>query len=218
MSLEKKIAEQYAHRRKKDNLYSGVYAALALKERTAKIKALVSPYLKPGDTILEIGAGHGDNVSLLKVCGFEEKNIFLNEMLPERITNIRSRYPSVRLYEGNVLQVAFDRKFNLVFQSTVFTSVLNSADREALAQKMWDLLEPGGLVLWYDFIYDNPSNPDVRGVKIAETRALFPKAVKSHIRKVTLAPPIGRRVGKLYPFFNLPVLRSHILAVFQKPQ
>jgi hypothetical protein len=218
MSLEKQIAEQYGNRANKDNLYAGIYSALALRERAQIMKALVSSRLRPGDAILEIGAGHGDNVPLLRECGFADEEIFLNEMLPERIVNIKTRYPDLRLYEGDALRAAFDRKFRWVFQSTVFTSVLGEADRRSLAKKMWELLEPGGHILWYDFIYNNPYNADVRGVPVSETRALFPDASAFKFRRITLAPPIGRRVGKLYPLFNLPFLRSHILAVIQKPQ
>lgn len=218
MSLEQRIKEQYEEREAKDKLYRGVYAEQSLRERRAKMKSLVSRYFSEGDSILEIGAGHGDNVPLLLGCGFDESRVVLNEMLPERIKNIRSRFPRVKLIEGDALQADFGRKFNWVFQSTVFTSVLDSTDRIRLAKKMWDLLEPGGKVLWYDFIYNNPGNRHVRGVPITETRALFPEAVLSEVRRITLAPPIGRRVGKLYPLFNLPFLRSHILAVFQKAQ
>jgi hypothetical protein len=34
------------------------------------------------------------------------------------------------------------------------------------------LTKPGGQVLWYDFVYDNPRNPDVRGVPLARIRAV----------------------------------------------
>jgi hypothetical protein len=47
-------------------------------------------------------------------------------------------------------------------------------------------------------------------------RALFPQATID-ARRVTLAPPIGRRVVKLHPglwrvFNALPPLRTHLLA------
>ena len=39
---------------------------------------------------------------------------------------------------------------------------------------MWRWVRPGGGVLWYDFTFDNPRNPDVRGVPLARVRELFP--------------------------------------------
>src|SRR5688500_5461924 len=119
MSLEKQITDQYEHRAEKDRLYSGGYAQRSLHERSIKIARLVGRFRKEGETILEIGAGHGDNVPILLASGFKESGICLNEMLPVRIGNIRSRFPSICLYEGNALEVEFNATFNWVFQSTV---------------------------------------------------------------------------------------------------
>ena len=86
---------------------------------------------------------------------------------------------------------------------------------------MWSWLRPGGAVLWYDFTYNNPRNPDVRGVPLRRVQALFPQA---HItaRRVTLAPPLARAVVRVHPalyglFNSLPWLRTHILCWIEKP-
>jgi SAM-dependent methyltransferase len=218
MTLEESIKQQYSRRADMDSLYSGTYSRLADAERRKKMKVLLSKFL-PGiehKTVLEIGAGQGDNVKMLQDCGFRRNNIFLNELLPDRINSIKINQPGMQVYEGNALEVNFDKKFDCIFQSTVFTSILDHKSRKHLATKMWDLLEPGGIILWYDFIYNNPKNPDVKKVTINEMIDLFPLAVESEVKKVTLAPPIGRRVGNLYSTFNLPFLRSHILAVLKK--
>ena len=85
-----------------------------------------------------------------------------------------------------------------------------------LAAAMWRWLAPGGAVLWYDFTVNNPRNPDVRGVPLAEVRTLFPKG-RITARRVTLAPPLARAVcrihPRLYPLLNaMPLLRTHVLA------
>ncbi len=216
MDLEDDIAGKYQLRNNKDQLYSSAYARRSFEERAAKIREILTKHRKQDHTILEIGAGHGDNVPVLHGAGFEWHNIFLNELLPERLHNIRSRYPQTTVIAGNALDADFKQQFNVVFQSTVFTSIISQELRQKLAQKMWELLLPGGIILWYDFIFNNPSNKDVRAVTVRETRQLFPDSVGAEINRITLAPPIGRRVGNLYPLFNLPFLRSHILAVFQK--
>jgi hypothetical protein len=76
-------------------------------------------------------------------------------------------------------------------------------------------------VLWYDFTVDNPRNPDVRGVPPGRVRQLFP-AGRIDVRRVTLAPPLARRVVRwhpaLYTAFNaLPLLRTHALCWIAKP-
>lgn len=216
MSLEKQIIEQY-NQRKVGDLYNSYYSTRAAKERDEALNRLLNPMDCSDKLILEVGAGHGGNVASLEAAGFKRKNIHLNELLPERIQNIRLHQSDIRLFDGNFLNVNFESSYDIVFQSTVFTSVLDNDMRKRMADKMWSLLKPGGYVLWYDFVYNNPSNKNVRKVSVAELKGLFPKTTLFKMEKVTLAPPIGRRVGKLYGLFNLPILRTHILAVLQKP-
>jgi len=68
--------------------------------------------------------------------------------------------------------------------------------------------------------FANPRNPDVRGVPLRRVRELFPDGKVKRCR-VTLAPPIARRVvgihPALYTLFNaMPFLRTHILCWIAK--
>ena len=112
------------------------------------------------------------------------------------------------------------QSFDVVLQSTVFSSLLDAAFQQQLADSMWHWVRPGGGVLWYDFVYDNPSNPDVRGVPLQRIRELFPHG-RVNARRLTLAPPIARRVCGIHPLlytaFNvLPFLRTHLLCWIEK--
>lgn len=85
---------------------------------------------------------------------------------------------------------------------------------------MWDLVKPGGGVLWYDFIYDNPKNPDVKGVPVSQISELFPRG-KLTVWHITLAPPIARRVTKIHPCLYsilniIPLFRTHVLCWIEK--
>ena len=84
---------------------------------------------------------------------------------------------------------------------------------------MWRMTKPGGAVLSYDFTFDNPSNPDVRKVTVARLRELFP-AGKVTTRRVTLAPPLARRIARFGPAYTMldavPALRTHIVATIVK--
>ena len=109
-----------------------------------------------------------------------------------------------------------------MLQSTVFSSLLDVAFQQTLADTMWRWVRPGGGVLWYDFTVNNPRNADVRGVPLRRVRELFAQGRLSH-RRVTLAPPLARAVcavhPRLYPVFNLlPPLRTHVLAWIEKPR
>ncbi len=115
-----------------------------------------------------------------------------------------------------------DGSFDLVLQQTVFTSILDGQMRRTVAAEMTRVLRPGGAVLWYDFVYDNPDNPDVRGAPAREVRGLFPGFAADLVR-ITLAPPIARRIPAaalplLYPLLAaLPFLRTHRLGLLVKP-
>jgi hypothetical protein len=73
--------------------------------------------------------------------------------------------------------------------------VLDEAVRRNLAAEMLRVLKPGGLIVWYDF-WLNPSNRQTRGIRPAEIRRLFPGCAFD-FRKITLAPPLARRVVPL---------------------
>lgn len=171
---------------------------------------------------LEVGCGAGGNLLELLRLGFVPENLTGIELLPERAAHARRALPAaLRLIEGDAIDAPVDAgSQDLVLQSTVFSSLQGSATRGALAAAMWRWLAPDGAVLWYDFTVDNPRNPDVRGVPLAEVRTLFPQACIT-ARRVTLAPPLARSVCALHPslytvFNALPWLRTHCIAWLHK--
>ena len=173
--------------------------------------------------LLEVGCGDGSNLLQLLRLGFSPENLVGVDLLAARVADARKRLPaSVVLLEGNAAEVKFaSGSFDVVLQSTVFTSILDERLQAELARRMWDLARPGGGVLWYDFVFDNPRNPDVRGMPVARIRQLFPSG-RLDVSRLTLAPPIARRVTRispgLYTLFNLlPWLRTHVLCWIQKP-
>lgn len=176
-----------------------------------------------GVDVLEIGCGSGSNLQELLLLGATPENLVGNELLPERVDQARRRLPQVvRIFPGDASQLPFgEASFDIVYQSTVFSSILNDGLQRRIAEAMWRWVRPGGGILWYDFTFNNPANPDVRGVPLGRLKALFPQGRVS-ARRVTLAPPISRRVVRLHPkmygLFNaLPFLRTHILCFIQKP-
>jgi len=92
--------------------------------------------------------------------------------------------------------------------------------KEQLASEMCRVLKRDGLLLWYDYHMNNPSNPDVKGVKRREIYALFPDC-DIHLQRITLAPPIARRLAPLswllcYVLSKIPWLCSHYIGVIRK--
>lgn len=172
--------------------------------------------------VLEVGCGHGDNLLQLLRLGADPVRLVGSELLPQRATAARLRLPAATaVHEGDALALEFaPASFDLVLQFTVFTSLLDDAFQQRLADRMWQWLRPGGAVLWYDFTFDNPHNTHVRAVPMARVRALFPGATVD-ARRVTLAPPLARALCRVHPSLYgvanaLPLLRTHVLAWLAK--
>lgn len=195
-------------------------------ERQAAIARLLQRHAPaPLSTLqlLDVGCGEGGSLLEFVRMGFAPERLQGIELLPVRAAVARHRLPAaIELHEGNALAAPIaDESQDIVHQSVVFSSLLDPQFQAALADRMWRWLRPGGAVLWYDFIYDNPGNRDVKGVPAGRVRALFPNGALTW-RRITLAPPIARRVCRLHPalysWFNaLPLLRTHLLCWIQKP-
>jgi len=222
------VRERYARRQASDRRYHplepSVWCARFERER-ALLELLAAQGW--GDLsqrrVLEVGCGSGGNLLEWLRLGAAPEHLSGIELLPERLARARLALPAAAaLIEGDALHSAIEpASQDVVMQSTVFSSLLDDAFQQRLADAMWGWTKPGGAVLWYDFTVNNPRNPDVRGVPLARVRELFPQG---HItmRRVTLAPPISRLVCRVHPaaygLFNaLPWLRTHVLCWIAKP-
>lgn len=173
--------------------------------------------------LIEVGCGSGGNLLELLRLGFDPTRLTGVELLAERAARAREVLPETLVVHGGDA-LALDLppgSQDVVFVSTVFSSLLDDGFQQRLADTMWRWVAPGGGVLWYDFTVDNPRNADVRGVPLSRVRALFPHG-RVQARRVTLAPPIARRVvrlhSSLYTVFNVvPLLRTHVLAWIATP-
>ena len=173
--------------------------------------------------LLEVGCGGGANLLELLRLGFAPEHLCGAELLPERVAHARRMLPAgITLFEGDAMRMPIaPASQDIVFVSTVFSSLLNDAFQQRLATAMWSWVRRGGGVLWYDFTVDNPRNPDVRGVPLRRVRELFPHG-ELQTKRVTLAPPLARAVTRLHPalytvFNTIPLLRTHVLAWIAKP-
>jgi len=173
--------------------------------------------------VLEMGCGNGTWLRQFIQWGARPEDIWGVDLLPGRIAEAaRLCPPEVILKCGDARHVEVpDGSFDLVLQSTVFTSVLDTAMRVRLAREMLRVLARKGLIVWYDFHVNNPGNPDVRGVDKAEIKNLFP-GCHIFLKKLTLAPPLGRRVApvsvSLYRALScIKPLCTHYLGIISKP-
>ena len=172
--------------------------------------------------ILEVGCGSARWLREFVKWGATPAGLFGIDLIESRIALGKEICPpEVHLSQGSAAELEFENEtFDIVVQSTVFTSIVDKRIKHAVASEMLRVLKPRGLILWYDFIWNNPRNPDVRGIGKEEIRSLFP-GCNIELKRVTLAPPIGR---VLAPFSvsihnlvaSVRFLRSHYFGVISK--
>jgi len=226
-----KVRDRYARRQNdsKTSLYAflnpTVYMSQQEKE-LALIRWIKKCHIAPLENkrVLEIGCGSGENLLQFIRLGFQPAHLVGNELLEERAKKARHLLPvATQILVGDASTLEFeDGSFDIVLQSTVFTSILDEQFQQKLANRMWSMVKVGGGVLWYDFTMNNPSNPDVKGVPVYQIRQLFPEG-NIQVWSLTLAPPISRRVTKLHPslyslFNRLTFLRTHVLCWIKKTE
>lgn len=224
----KQIFERYL-KRSENNSYSYLNPEIFKmhQERVFHEMKMISSNFNTKDfanlKITDIGSGYGFNILEFIRMGFLPQNITAVEMIKERADFSKGIIPqSVVIYNQNAMEAPIENSSqDIVFQSAVLTSILDDEYKKRLANRMWELLKPGGAILYYDFIYNNPKNPDVKGVPLSEIKLLFPNGKFKFKKRVTLAMPISRAICKIHPssyhLFNFfKFLRTHLLCLIVK--
>ena len=146
-----------------------------------------------GNQILEVGCGKGDILREFLCYGAHPHHLFGAELLTERVKKAHENLPFLRLVCADGQNLPYpEESFDLVLQYTVFSSVLDNRIRANLAGEMLRVVKHSGMILWYDF-WINPINSQTRGIPKGEIRNLFP-GCQLDIRRLTLAPPLARRL------------------------
>jgi SAM-dependent methyltransferase len=169
--------------------------------------------------ILDVGCGTGHLLRDFVRYGGSPNNLVGVDLLAERVAEAERLAPEMEFRVANAAELPFpDGDFDLALAFTMFSSITDAALRAAVAADMLRVLRPGGSVLWYDF-WINPVNADVEGLRLAELKRLFGRE-PAEARRVTLAPPISRRLApRSYLACELvqliPFLRTHWLALLR---
>ncbi len=223
---ETRIHEAYA-KRQKDPRYSWFSPGhlFLIQEREREIFILLRKKgINSFDNMqfLEIGCGEGYWIRQFITWGARPQNIDAVDLLPNRVDEAKRLCPeTVRVECGSATKLRYpDQAFDLVHQSTVFSSVLDYSMKKNIASEMLRVLKTHGLILWYDFHVNNPWNSDVRGVNKREIYQLFPNC-RVVLRRITLAPPLVRLLAPYsrlacYCLEQLKIFNTHYLGVIQK--
>ena len=170
--------------------------------------------------ILDIGCGNGIPLQRFLCYGAMPQNLTGIDLLPTRIERAQRLNPAIDWRIGSAHELPFpDASFDLVTLSVVFSSILNRPLRRYIADEVWRVCKPNGLILYYDFMYSNPRNPAVQGISRREMQQLFQHSGASFdIRKITVAPPLSRLLAPrarwlAFSLEKLQFLNTHLICV-----
>jgi ubiquinone/menaquinone biosynthesis C-methylase UbiE len=175
-----------------------------------------------GSRFLEVGCGSGHWLREFIKWGVSPTDVIGVDLRPDVLSMATQLCPQGVTFQcTNGITLDFqDESFDLVLQSLVFTSVLDESMRHRMAQEMLRVVKKSGLIIWYDFFVDNPWNSNVRGVRKAEIKRLFPNC-HIELERVSLALPLARILAPwswmtCYLLGRLRFLNTHYLGVIQK--
>lgn len=228
LAERQRIRFEYQRRAKeiKSDLYSPwqpaeIFSKTGRKAAAAGMLNEARVFPRSGDKCLEVGCGAGGWLADFISWGVREPDLHGIDIDALRIRHAKEILPAADLRVGDAARLPWDKgNFKVVICSTLFTSILDLHVRCLIADEIVRVLAPGGALLWYDFAFNNPRNPHVRGISRGEVRKLFPQ-LAGNIRSVTLAPPLARlivpRSWTLATFLEaMPFLRTHLLSVLIK--
>lgn len=175
--------------------------------------------------ILDVGCGHGNHLRRFLDYGASPDNLSGIDLLPSRIEQARRLHPGIDWQVGSAHILPYeDATFDLVMSYVVFSSILDSPLRQQIANEMWRVLKPDGLILFYDFVYSNPRNAAVVGVSKQKVKQLFNRpGVQFDFRRITLAPPISRILAPqsywlAYTLEQCKIFNTHISGIISLDQ
>lgn len=228
MDENERVRDAYARRAERgaDERYSLLDPAnlyLFQRRERSLLELLRDQRLAPlGDKrVLDMGCGNGALLAQFVGYGAQPGLLSGVDLLRERIASARALHAGIDFQEGSADVLPYDdAAFDIALQFTLMSSVLDDGARRRIAVETMRVLRPGGTLIWYDFIW-NPGNRDVRGIGVDQVRALYPGCTLD-ARRVTLAPPISRRLARVsWTLCGLleaaPFLRSHYLIAIRKP-
>lgn len=153
--------------------------------------------------ILDVGCGTGGTLRRFIDYGAKPENLYGIDLLKDRIENAKQLHPKINFICGDASNLPYaDNYFDIVLQFTVFTSIHDINLKKKIASEMLRVCKEDGIIIWYDFYFDNPKNPDVKGVKKNEIHSLFPNCEIS-LKRITLAPPSCSEDSSFF-YYSMP--------------
>ena len=174
-------------------------------------------------SVLDVGCGRNEVLIACRQKWGQTSPLLCGiDLLGERMAAGVREAPYLRLVAGSADRLPWrDGQFDVVHQAMLLTSIVDADFRQRIVAEMRRVTKPGGWLLWYDFFW-NPTNRAAQGIGFRAVRAYFGDWQLVDRRRVTVAPPLGRALCRLWPPLVGVVERCRILnfwelVLFRKP-
>lgn len=221
MNEIQRIKEVYSRRKDKQN---SQYSFFFSHRRECEIREAAkkkSITLLVNKKILDVGCGGGEVLSYFLKDNVLPENLYGIDILFERIKKAIRSYPHMHFTCGNAEELPYpDEYFDIITQSTMFTSILNKNIKKKIGLEMLRVLRADGIIIWHDYRFDNPLNSDVKGIGKREIKNLFPDC-QFNFKVINLNPFIARPLIKISQTMceileKISFLRTHWLVTIRK--
>lgn len=190
---------------------------------TRILAGLTREALEPSECrLLDLGTYTGSDCAGFLQAGFLPEAIIALDLNDKALRSSRERYRWLRALTADAAKLPFrDGAFDLVYQSTMLSSVLEPARRTAILREAGRVLRSGGVFISYDMRYPNPWNRHTRPLRSSEMRAAL-TGWELRSESLTGIPPITRLLIKVSRaacrlLEAVPICRSHCLVFARKP-
>ncbi len=176
----------------------------------------------PTARLLDLGAGDGADCIRFRQLGFRAERIVAIDLLRGSVRWAKKSVGWLKVLQADGARLPFrDGSFEIVYQSTMLSSVLDRERRRQILLEVGRVLAADGLFLSYDTRYPNPWNRNTSPLSSSELRSAF-HGWRVSVRSTTPIPQLARLVGALgraawVAIEKVPPLRSHLLAIARKP-
>ena len=207
-----------------NRIWTGDTARFLLERKWRDIvRALEGEGMDPSRAcVLDIGAGSGDDCDRFRRLGVKPERLVAIDLLGNYARAAKGGYAWLATVQADAAVLPFlDGSFDIVYQSTMLSSVLDRDRRRRILREVGRVLAPGGVFLSYDTRYPNPWNRNTRPVPAAEFRAAFP-GFGIRVGSTTPIPQLVRFLRFLpriawHAVERFPPLRSHLMVAVRKP-
>jgi len=177
-----------------------------------------------GLEILDVGCGSGWWLRMLSEWGCTTSHLHGVDLLADRINEAKALSPpEIDFRVSNSWPLPYqDAAMDICAASTVFSSILDSSARLALAQEMRRVLRPDGWIMVFDYVVSGPRNPETIGIGRDEIQRIFSGLKFAYTARLILAPPLLRRLPRYLLWVALcletfiPLLCTHRLYFLRK--